>query len=237
MKHILLLGSQHGNELLGDTLFHYIKHTRPELLPCITFKIGNLRAKKQNVRYIESDLNRSYNGKKGTYEERRAKRLLRFITHADFDLVLDLHTTTCQQPPCLIIPSVNPAITPFLRACHITTIVHMDHPIVQTSLIGRYRKAISIEVNKHQVNTPLMEELCASLQRYINGQTGYQHKTMYNVTELLLKTELSEAQASTLRNFRKSRFGFYPVLVGENSYKKQTNYLGFKAYTAKKSEV
>lgn len=237
MKKILILGSQHGNELLGETLHAYIQKQRPELLPYITYLPGNIRARQQNVRYIESDLNRSYNGRRTTYEERRAGRILAYIKRHAFDLVLDMHTTTCQQPPCLIVASPDGAIAPFLRASSIDTVVHMNHDIVRTSLIGVCPEAVSIEVNRRTLSRALMTALSDDLQRYIDSNTTYAEKTVYEVGDLLKKTELSEEEASTLCNFQKSPLGFYPVLVGENSYKKQTTYLGFKAYSRVRSRV
>jgi succinylglutamate desuccinylase len=237
MKKILILGSQHGNELLGEALHAYVQKQRPELLPYITYLPGNIRARQLSVRYIESDLNRSYNGRRTTYEERRAGRILAHIKRHAFDLVLDMHTTTCEQPPCLIVASPSGAITPFLRACSIDKVVHMKHDIVKTSLIGVCPEAVSIEVNRHALTRDLLLELSDDLQRYIDGDTTYAEKTVYEIGDLLKKTELSEEEASKLQNFQKSSHGFYPVLVGENSYKKQTAYLGFKAYTKERSRV
>jgi succinylglutamate desuccinylase len=237
MKKILILGSQHGNELLGEALHAYIQRQRPELLPYITYLPGNIRARQQNIRYIESDLNRSYNGRRTTYEERRAGRILAYIKRHAFDLVLDMHTTTCDQPPCLIVASPGGAIAPFLRACSIDKIVHMNHEIVKTTLIGVCPEAVAIEVNKHALSETLLTALSDDLQRYIDGNTAYAEKTVYEVGDLLKKTELSEEEASKLQNFQKSSHGFYPILVGENSYKKQTAYLGFKAYSRVRSRV
>lgn len=237
MKKILLLGSQHGNELLGEILFAHITTKRPELLPHVSYLVGNLKAKKTGVRYIESDLNRSYTGKRTTYEERRAERIRRYIKQGSFSLVLDLHTTTCEQPPCFIIAALSDQITPFLRASSISKVVHMDHPIVETSLIGVCSQALSIEVNKDALDEVLMEQLCDDLARYIDEVPFTEDKMIYQIDGLLAKTELSEAETSALRNFEKSSQGFYPVLVGENSYKKQTSYLGFKAYKVYQSKV
>jgi len=237
MKKILLLGSQHGNELLGEVLFTHITTKRPELLPYVTYIVGNLKAKKTGTRYIESDLNRSYTGKRTTYEERRAERIRRYIKQGSFSLVLDLHTTTCEQPPCFIVASLNDQIVPFLRASSISKVVHMDHPIVETSLIGVCSQALSIEVNKDTLDEALMEQLCDDLTRYIDEVPFTEAKMIYQIDSLLAKTELSEAETNVLRNFEKSSHGFYPVLVGENSYKKQTSYLGFKAYKVYQSKV
>jgi succinylglutamate desuccinylase len=237
MKKILILGSQHGNEILGELLYKHIQSNRRELLPYVSYLVGNPRAKKANVRFIDSDLNRSYNSRKTTYEERRAARIMTYIKQGSFDLVLDMHTTTCEQPPCLIVSSLRGAIAPFLRACSIEKVVHMNHAIVTTSLIGVCPQASSIEVNKDELTEALLSNLCDDMQRYLNEDTTYAIKTMYEIGDLLKKTELSEQEAGTLRNFHKSPYGFYPVLVGENSYKKQTAYLGFKAYTEERSRV
>ena len=91
MKKILLLGSQHGNELLGEKLYKYIIKNRPELTNFVFYKVANLKAKRLGVRYIESDMNRSYNCGKDTYEKRRATKIIEYIKANNFDLVLHMH--------------------------------------------------------------------------------------------------------------------------------------------------
>lgn len=234
---ILLLGSQHGNELLGEKLYAHIKNNRSDLLPFIAHKNANLRARRQNVRYIQSDLNRSYNGKNTTYEERRAGVILRYIQQQDFDLVLDLHTTTCKQIPCLIAPGVTPDLQRFMRASSIEAVVEMSHEIVKTSLIGVHSKSISVEVNRNEITPELLESLCDDLLRFIQNKPHGLPKKIYKIDDLLRKDSITTAQAKTLKNFEYSPLGFYPVLVGENSYKKQTDYLGFKAYKVRVCKV
>ncbi len=230
MRKILLLGSQHGNELLGDVLHAYIKIHRKELLPFVTFAVGNIRAKKAGVRFIESDLNRSYTGKNKTYEERRAQRLLRFIKQKKFDLVLDLHTTTCVQPPCLIIPALEGPVRPFLQASSIKRLVHMRHHMVRTALGGVCPQTVAVEINKDSIDDALLGQLADDIERYLTGRRLIMPRTIHEVEHLLVKGEVSENEAKLLRNFQKSVHGFTPILVGENSYKKDTHYLGFKAY-------
>lgn len=228
---ILLLGSQHGNELLGQKIYKYIKKYEPSLLPHITYKVGNPRAHKQNIRYIDTDLNRSYNMQKQTYESRRAKYLLRYIRANDYDLILDLHTTTCIQQPCFITPNVSKLHREFIASSHINTVVQMKQEIAKVSLIGVCEKAISVEVNKDEVTDEFLAKFCEDLQNYVNQNHLYTQNTLYIIDDFLLKTELPDSETKNLRNFQQSSQGFYPILVGENSYKKQTNYLGFKAQT------
>lgn len=238
MKRVLLVGSQHGNELLGEVLYAHIKQFRKELLPYLTYITGNIRARKVNVRFIESDLNRSYNGQRRTYEERRAARITRFIKNGRFDLILDLHTTTNTHiQPCLIIPSINETILPYLRASSIKKFVLMRHSMVVSSLIGTCPRAISVEVGHRSLNYDLMSLLCDDIERYLANRPVPSQRTVYEVEGLLSKGELEADEIAALRNFQASKHGFTPVLVGDKAYAKHTKYLGFKAYKVYETKV
>lgn len=226
---ILLLGSQHGNELLGDMLYEYIQTHHHDLLATISFIIGNPRAHKQNKRYTESDMNRSYASTVDSYESRQARRVLSYIKKHNFDLVLDLHTTVCVQPPCFIIESVNDSNRAFLRSSSIDKIVMMRHDIVRTSLIGTARQVVSIEVSNNDINADLLESLCLDLKRFVTQTHHNIERYEYVVESLIAKNTISNVDAARLRNFEMSAGNFIPILVGENSYKKNTPYLGFKA--------
>lgn len=226
---ILILGSQHGNERLGTGLYEHIKRYRPELLENVFYKLANPKAFKQNVRYIETDMNRSYDDNLHSYEASRASQVLRYIDNGNFDLVLDMHSTTCEQPPCLIIDTVREVNSRFIVASTIAHIIEMQHPIVNNSLNSKRQHVISIEVNRH-ITKPLLDNLCDDIERYCKNMPSDTKRYSYRITQLLEKDEMSEADAAKLVNFQRSSFGFYPVLVGENSYKQQTRYLGFKAY-------
>ena len=237
MKKILIVGAQHGNEPLGEALYAHIVQNRPDLAQNIAYVTGNPRAKKANVRYIESDLNRSYTGGNTTYEERRAKRLLASITKQNFDLVIDAHTTTCAEPPCFIAHALDGEAGKFMAACNITKVVHMHPEIAKSSLIGVCSQAVSVEVTIDEVKKPLLHELTLAIDNYVRGRSPFLQKTMYEIDGFILKNELTEQEANELQNFKKSSYGYYPILTGENSYKKLTNYLGFKAYKVYKTKV
>lgn len=228
---ILLLGSQHGDELLGEKLHNYLKVHYSHLLEHIVFKIGNPKAREAGVRYIESDLNRSYNRKALSYEEKRAEYLRNYITENKFDLVLDLHTTVCDQPPCFIIHTVRSEIKPFLRASHIERIVCLSDPIIHLSLDSVSPNVLAIEVANSDISDGFLDRLCKDLERYINTKAGYATKKVYDVPSLLLKSEVPGDQLSSLVNFQATPQGFIPILVGTSagSYSKTTHYLGFKA--------
>lgn len=89
MRRILVLGGTHGDERLGVQLVSLLKKNP---IPGIDAMIANPRAVAANIRYTESDLNRSFgNLFPGTYETKRAKRLITISKR--YDVVLDLHNT------------------------------------------------------------------------------------------------------------------------------------------------
>jgi hypothetical protein len=227
MKKILLLGGQHGNEPLGDILKAHIRRYAVDLLPYVTFKTANLKAKRAGVRYLESEINRSYDTELNTYESRRAATILRFIRDGEYDLVLDLHTTNCIQPPSILIRSIASVNVDYLRATHIDKIIEMRHSIAETSLIGRHNDVVSVEVSNHDLHdNTIIKSLADDIRRYVHGQVFDDIKQLYTVDELLLKADADSR--FTLVNFEMSAQGFIPILTGENSYKKNTDYLGFR---------
>lgn len=236
MNHLLLLGRHHGNEPLDDVLKSHIKRHAPHLLPYIKFKTANLKAKRSGVRFIESDMNRSYDGRTNTYESRRASRIRRYIMENNFDIVLDLHTTNCVQPPCLLVHNINPKNAVFIKASHINKIVDIQHPIVRTSLIGTHPNSISIEItNKDLSNNRVISNLVGDIERCIFGRLYSKQKTLYRVDDLLMASDVKSS--TILKNFETNVQGFIPILTGENSYKKDTHYIGFRADKADKIEV
>lgn len=236
MSKILLLASQHGDEYLGEKLFAYVRKYRPELLEHIEYLLANPRARKKQIRYIESDLNRSYNGKTETVEEKRAMRILNHIEQGNYDLVLDMHTTSCKQPPSIILASINPKNERFVRASSIEHVVIMEPQVVSTALNGVCPQSLSIEVN-HKISDELLANLCDDLQRYVDNERYSDDKYVYKA-RLLARDELTDAEIKNLRNFELHERGFYPILVGEKSYHKQGYaYMGFKALKRRKIKV
>lgn len=233
---ILLLASQHGDELLGEKLYEYLKRSHLELLPSIEFKIANPPAHQRGVRFIVSDMNRSYTTDLKTDEAILAAKLLKYIRQQQFDLVLDLHTTRCVQPPCLIVRRVQTRNERFISASSYNHIVLMRDRIVESSLIGNVDSAVSVEVSGDDLGDEIYEQLCSDIRRYIDGERSSAKKDFFEVLGLLRKDELPASEANRLVNFQKSSRGFYPILVGENSYKKNTDYLGFKARKVRYNE-
>lgn len=225
---ILLVASQHGNEYLGEKLYEHIQTKRPELLQHVEFFLANPEARAKKVRYLASDMNRSYNGNHVTHEEQLASALLSKIRMGNYDLVLDLHTTVCRQPDSLIVASINTKNRRFLNASSIQHFVIMEKKIASTALNGVVPESVSVEVNQN-ISDADLESLCTDIGRFVENKPSKTQKFVYKASPLS-KNDVNPEQLAKLRNFEQSELGFYPILVGENAYQKHGyDYVGFKA--------
>jgi len=85
----LAIGGLHGNEPLGIELVPKIQALQVDWLKA---EFGNPQAIKQNVRFVEEDLNRVFPGNaNGNHEQKRAAKLTKISQ--SFDFVLDFHNT------------------------------------------------------------------------------------------------------------------------------------------------
>ena len=229
MKKVLLIGSQHGDEKLGALLIQYITEHYHELLPSITYILANPQAYERNIRYLETDMNRSYVDTPTTYEEHRASQLLDRLNDESADIALDLHTTRCVQPPSYIVYQPNSEARRYMELSSIGIVVHMSQDMTKRSLIGKNNSVISVEVQDDTISSELLESLVCDILNYLTDTPAKVQKTHYEVTGHILKSEITEEDASSLNNFQLFKDDYYPILTGNNSYKRNTHYLGFKA--------
>lgn len=230
---ILVIGATHGDELLGPKLYQRLLSKRSYLLEYVDFIVGNPRAFAARKRYIEQDLNRSYQDQtKSTYEASRAKEIIDYITQTKPDIVLDMHTTSCKQPNCLILSSVDdPMVRRMLGASHISTLLQVQP---MGDIVTLNVPVIGYEVTNSSINTSLLDTITGDLERFVAGEVPYPNKELFAMSGKIYKSEYTPEQASTFVNFQMHPLGFVPIMTGNNSYKKQADYLGFKSEALKK---
>jgi hypothetical protein len=103
----------------------------------------------------------------------------------------------------------------------------MRHVIARSSLNDKHTGVVSVEISNHDLHDEaIIRSLTEDIRRYVHGRVFNGIKQLYTVNELLLKTDADPR--IPLVNFEMSRQGFIPILTGENSYKKNTDYLGFR---------
>lgn len=226
MTKILAIISTHGDELLGPKLLAYMLDKRSELLNQIEFVVANPRAYAQNVRYVESDLNRSYGLNLDTYEAQRAKLITERIRLLQPELVLDFHTTTASQPDLLI--TANPqdgATAKFIKASATRSVLTVK-PLNDITTVAPHFAAY--EVPNSHLGAQLYAQICADIKRYLDGGEASVEHDFYEMTG---KITTEEAQNTPgLENFVYSdALKCIPMFIGEKAYIHDGSYVGFKA--------
>jgi succinylglutamate desuccinylase len=115
IRKVAIVGGTHGNELTGVYLVKKFERF-PQLLHRHSFEsvtlVANPQAVAANRRYIDRDLNRSFehedllNPALTGYEEKRAKEIAIQLT--DVDLIIDLHSSTANMGLTILPSSRDP---------------------------------------------------------------------------------------------------------------------------------
>ena len=202
MTKILAIISTHGNELLGPNVLAYMLAKRSKLLEDIEFIIANSRAYAKNVRYTESDLNRSYGLGLDTYEGRRAKIIEERIRLLKPELVLDFHTTTAEQPNILITADKdNEVVQRFINSSAVKDVLVVKPLNDITTVVSNF---VAYEVPNSHLNDDLYEQIWKILPEEEKSIAGLEN-FVYN----------DELQA-------------IPAFLGEEAYRRDGTYAGFR---------
>lgn len=225
MTKILAIISTHGNELLGPNVLSYMLNKRSELLEYVDFMVANPRAYSQNVRYVESDLNRSYGSDLDTYEARRSKAIEDRIKLLQPELVLDFHTTTAEQPDLLITANIEDKVSrDFINASAIKDVLVVE-PLNDITTVAPH--FVAYEVPNSHLNDDLYERICTDIRKYLDGKVSDREHTFYKMIGKILPEEAQ--MDSGLENFVYSdALGAIPSFLGEEAYRQDGTYAGFK---------
>ena len=225
MTKILAIISTHGNELLGPNVLAYMLAKRSKLLENIEFIIANPRAYAKNVRYVESDLNRSYGLSLDTYECQRAKIIEERVRLLKPELVLDFHTTTAEQPDILITADKdNEVVRRFINSSTVKDVLVVKPLNDITTVAPNFA---SYEVPNSHLNDDLYEQICTDIARYLDEETVDQERTFYKMTGKILPEE--EKSVTSLENFvYNDELQAIPAFLGEEAYRQDGTYAGFR---------
>lgn len=139
---IAILGCVHGNEDYSLQIFKKLKNIKL-LLGEIDCYLVNEEAFKLNKRFVDIDLNRSFNLKEGLYEVGLASKIKDKLSK--YDYIIDMHSTTSKSPPFLIYVNEILNNNKFINAFNIQKRVLISN--AQYSLIYQFENAISIEIS------------------------------------------------------------------------------------------
>lgn len=102
----VIVGSLHGDEPCGKEAIKRFIESDYELKEPVKFIVANEEALEKNVRFLDSDLNRSFPGDSESekHEERLAARIMKEI---EGKKVLDIHTTRSYPEPFATFTELN----------------------------------------------------------------------------------------------------------------------------------
>ena len=173
--------------------------------------VCNTKALIKNKRFIEKDLNKSFQTKGNTIEEIRAAEILKLIPKSE--TVVDFHTTSAKTEPFAIV--VDLKMVPLVASTGLKHVVYMKHNIKSGHSLIDHRKGISVEVGRH--NDLSSFETTQTVCKNINSKKLHNF-TLYEVTDVIKNKGI-------YKNFKMHKDGFVPILAGEKAY----DILGLKA--------
>jgi succinylglutamate desuccinylase len=225
IKKIYVIACQHGNELFGlKVLAPLAERSNPN----IRLRVGNLEAISKDIRYVESDLNRSF-GKIGssTKEGRLAKGIVKEIKEFDPDVIIDLHTSVVDVGKVSILAEDSPFLQAISSKLGMERIAVMLPDITREALLGQFpTKSVSLEFGVHHTSDKLAHEI-ADLIYSLLGTPIEPHENeleLYKVERIVKKNEIvNVAFANFIFN---DKLGGFPFLMGESNY---SDYAGFLA--------
>lgn len=227
---ILILGAQHGDERLGPRLQRFLHNNTTDHYVTVDYLTGNPRALRRNVRFTETDLNRSFDASSAkSYEEKRAWHILRFIQVGEYDYVLDIHTSRADVGKFLLATHLDGNVGRVISASRYTRVAIMPPDIANCSLIGNVPNAISIEYDRRLTyEKESLEDLIELLDNLLAGWNLPREREIFYVAD---KIPLDSPIDFTAKNFTLCPQGFYPVIFAKNS-----SYTAHKGFAATKRE-
>jgi len=202
MRNIQFVTAVHGNEIMPTLALVSIG---------IDQIVANPRALSRGVRLTEADLNASFGTGGDSYEEKRARELMKILNKKK--LIVDFHTFSCASEPFAII--VDMAMLPLAASLGVKRVVYMKHNIKGGHALINHRLGVSVEVGEHSNITSFDTTLKIVGRLQKSGIKPGKVK----IYEVYGRIE----EQGEYKNFVE-RDGFIPVLYGERAYPDQEFY-------------
>ncbi|MBU2919014.1 aspartoacylase [Psychrosphaera sp. F3M07] len=194
INNVAVVGGTHGNELAGIYLVNYWRDNEPNFLIRNSFNtqtlLANTKAISNNKRYYDCDLNRQFSSESlanmtlSNYEQSRAKVINQQLGpkgNAKTDLVIDLHNTTSNMGPTLLVPQQGEfydLLSIYIRHIMPEVIVYLDEEHKSNDehhlLCTLGKRGVIVEVGpvsqgvlKHEVNEQ-MAKMTATILDFVD---------------------------------------------------------------------
>jgi Succinylglutamate desuccinylase / Aspartoacylase family len=222
---IAILAAIHGDEIYGNELYEAFIATHPELAANISLLIGNQAAYEKQVRYIDTDMNRSYNGDPSSHETIEISRLSEELASINPDYIFDVHTTRRDSGIFFITDSIDGAKG---QACSIldVDVIVMEDSVIRTSFIGNTPGSVSLEYSLNAITSETTNDFVNGVYQLIadNATTKTNKQKRFRVRSLITK-EQYEAYES-LKNHDQKPEGV-ALMVPRDMGEMDAEYYGF----------
>lgn len=229
-----IVGSLHGNERIGRRVIGMLS-SRPIDGIRLRMVIANEEALERNVRYMDTDLNRSFPGSsKGGHEARLASRITKELKGCDY--VIDIHSTYARMEPVLITTTgtfKRKGVRRLIAATPLSKVLVMGSAIGRSmALIDIAESGISLEFNRSVPAARVYRIVASTVRNLSSGRSAKARKEAFSVTGFI---DRPRGYRSLVRNFSKVKKGqpiammhgsrirskdaFYPVFASEKGYK------------------
>ncbi len=250
---ILINVCTHGDEQIGLQVVERLKQL-DVLTSSTTVLVANEAALKADVRFIETDLNRSFPGDPGgSLEEQLAHSLRPTISAAD--VVLDIHSTKSDLKDAIIVTKLTPKTLEYIQVIGPRNLIFMNIG-TGTALISQAKIGIAFEYGQDTEESAIAGTVLGieRLMKYLNSATEevtqkFDTMNIYEVysdakrpegytilpsVQNYVRVEEGEPYATNGSEVIIAEEAFYPILFGEKTYK---TYFGFKAHKLSLEEV
>lgn len=220
---VLFTVGVHGDEQLPVKVVK-TKLKQDEYLIC------NKKALRNNIRFIKSDLNRSFPGKiNGVFEE---KLPIKLIPHIKDNFVIDIHTARCKTEPFIILTKLSSKHFCLIKKTGLSKIVIMNQKFgAGKSLIDFAKVGISIESGseRSQKTIKVINQIIDTVKN--TKKYNNQKFEIFKVFNILQKSNPKEFLNKKICSFKliqsdsqvtnlgkKFNFDFYPILARSRNY-------------------
>lgn len=212
MKKMLVVAGVHGNEPFGLKVLGKLK----EEISSIQTLVAHPEALAKRIRFIESDLNRSFTGQSNTLEERLAVSIKKELVDSQPDMVIDLHTSVSDCGPTGIIATYSLENHLLAEQCGMACVVIMPP---SNALIEQCDSpAVALELGRNLRSDKLAKDIAGCLKKIARNGLAQRTPTI-PVYEVKATIPKNYPGLRTIKNLcYDTALKGYPFLAGPDTY-------------------
>ena len=216
MKNIHIVGALHGNEPFGERVINKLKRT--DFSNNLSFTIGNPDAFDRKIRFIETDLNRSFGLSVKSKEAVIADAITAKLEQINPEIIIDIHSSISEVGVVAILAKESNVLYEVASAVGASTIVVMSPELSKHSLIGQFAaKSLSLEFGSDSTH---VKDLNIATERILHlGDSELALNPSIPVLKVTGVIDKNYKDLPTIENLQfNGALNGYPFLAGQDNY-------------------